>query len=189
MNLLRLSLNLLRRDWRAGEWRVLLIALVLAVASIATVGLFADRVRLALQQEATSLLGADLRISSTRPLPPAYRDAALQRGLRVIRMESFPSMVAAMQTGAANSRSGKAGSQGAGQQDTGGSTNVLAEIQAVEAGYPLRGKIEINDGTLHVAHGIPARGTLWADARLMQRIGCATRRRGRHRQTALAPGR
>jgi hypothetical protein len=26
MNLFRLSLNLLRRDWRAGEWRVLLIA-------------------------------------------------------------------------------------------------------------------------------------------------------------------
>lgn len=24
MNLLHLSLNLLRRDWRAGEWRVLL---------------------------------------------------------------------------------------------------------------------------------------------------------------------
>jgi len=31
MNLLRLSLNLLRRDWRAGEWRVLMIALVLGV--------------------------------------------------------------------------------------------------------------------------------------------------------------
>ena len=73
MNLLRLSLNLLRRDWRAGEWRVLLIALVLAVGSIATVGLFADRVRLALQQEATSLLGADSHISSSRPLSPAYQ--------------------------------------------------------------------------------------------------------------------
>ena len=36
MNLLRLSLNLLRRDWRAGEWRVLLVALVLAVGSIAS---------------------------------------------------------------------------------------------------------------------------------------------------------
>ena len=89
-----LSLNLLRRDWRAGEWRVLLIALVLAVGSISTVGLFADRVRLALQQEATSLLGADLRISSTRPLPPAYRDAAQQRGLRVVETEIFPSMAA-----------------------------------------------------------------------------------------------
>ncbi len=147
MNLLSLSLNLLRRDWRAGEWRVLLIALVLAVGSIATVGLFADRVRLALQQEATSLLGADLRISSSRPLPPAYRDAARQRGLRVVETASFPSMAA------------------------GKTDSVLSEIQAVGEGYPLRGKIQIDDGALHVAQAIPPRGTLWADARLMQRLG------------------
>src|SRR5450759_1272801 len=147
MNLLRLSLNLLRRDWRAGEWRVLLIALVLAVGSIATVGLFADRVRLALQQEATSLLGADLRISSSRPLPRAYREAARQRGLRVVETASFPSMAAGKQQ------------------------SVLAEILAVEEGYPLRGKIQIDDGAPHIAQGIPARGTLWADARLMQRLG------------------
>jgi putative ABC transport system permease protein len=151
MNLIRLSLNLLRRDWRAGEWRVLLIALVLAVGSIATVGLFADRVRLALQQEATSLIGADLRISSTRPLPKEYRDAALQRGLRVIGSDAFPSMVA------------------------GKNENLLADIMSVEQGYPLRGKIIIDDGAQHVIKNensmIPARGTLWADERLMQRLG------------------
>ena len=151
MNLLRLSLNLLRRDWRAGEWRVLLIALVLAVGSISTVGLFADRVRLALQQEATSLIGADLRISSTRPLPKDYRDAALQRGLRVIGSDAFPSMVA-------------------GRND-----NLLADIMSVEQGYPLRGKIIIDDGAQHVIRNenssIPARGTLSADERLMQRLG------------------
>lgn len=151
MNLLSLSLNLLRRDWRAGEWRVLLIALVLAVGSISTVGLFADRVRLALQQEATSLIGADLRISSTRPLPQEYRDAAKQRGLRVIGSDAFPSMVA------------------------GRSDNLLADIMTVEQGYPLRGKIIIDDGAQHVINNensaIPARGTLWADERLMQRLG------------------
>ena len=147
MNLLRLSFNLLRRDWRAGEWRVLLVALVLAVGSIATVGLFADRVRLALHQEATSLLGADLRVSSTRSLPSAYREAARQRGLRVLEIASFPSMV------------------------TGKQQNVLSEILAVEEGYPLRGKIQIDDGMQHIAQAIPARGTLWADSRLMQRMG------------------
>jgi putative ABC transport system permease protein len=151
MNLLLLSLNLLRRDWRAGEWRVLLIALVLAVGSISTVGLFADRVRLALQQEATSLIGADLRISSTRPLPQEYREAALLRGLRVTASDAFPSMVA-------------------GRND-----NLLADIMSVELGYPLRGKIIIDDGTQHVIRNenssIPARGTLWADQRLMQRLG------------------
>jgi putative ABC transport system permease protein len=151
MNLLRLSLNLLRRDLRAGEWRVLLISLVLAVASVATVGLFADRVRLTLQREATSLIGADLRISSTRPLPQAYREAAQQRGLRVIGSDAFPSMVA------------------------GKNENLLADIMSVEQGYPLRGKIIIDDGAQHVIRNqnsnIPERGTLWADERLMQRLG------------------
>ena len=124
MNLLRLSLNLLRRDWRAGEWRVLLLALVLAVGSLATVGLFADRVRLALQQEATSLIGADLRIVSARPLPPAYRAAAQARGLRTVESRAFLSMVAH-------------------REET-----LLSEIQAVGEGYPLRGRIEIDDGAV-----------------------------------------
>src|SRR5512141_2364692 len=93
MNILRLSINLLRRDWRAGEWRVLLLALVLAVGSLATVGLFADRVRQALQQQAESLIGADLRITSSRPFSPKYRKMARARGLHVVESRTFPSMV------------------------------------------------------------------------------------------------
>ena len=147
MNTLHLSWLMLRRDWRTGEWRVLLIALVLAVGSIATVGLFANRVGLALQQQATSLLGADLRLVARHPFPPAYRAAALQQGLRVVEIATFPSMVVYDQQ------------------------NVLAEIQAVEEGYPLRGKIHIDDRTQHVAQGIPASGTVWADKRLLQRMG------------------
>ncbi len=146
MNLLRLSLNFLRRDWRAGEWRVLLLALVLAVGSLATVGLFADRVKQALGQQAASLLGADLRITSTRPISADYRKMAQLRGLRVVESRTFPSMV---------SHQGRV---------------LLSEIQAVEAGYPLRGKIEIDDGSLHVADGIPLPGTVWADERLMRRL-------------------
>lgn len=146
MNLLRLSLNLLRRDWRAGEWRVLLLALVLAVGSLATVGLFADRVRQALQQQAQSLIGADLRITSTRPFSPDYRKLAMARGLQVVQSRSFPSMVSH------------------------GERVLLSELQAVETGYPLRGKIEIDDGTLHMAQAIPSAGTVWVDERLLRRL-------------------
>ena len=46
----RLSYRLLRREWRAGELRVLLAALVITVASITAVGLFIDRME---QQIAT----------------------------------------------------------------------------------------------------------------------------------------
>jgi len=146
MNLLRLSLNLLRRDWRAGEWRVLLLALVLAIGSLATVGLFADRVRLALQQEATSLIGADLRIVSAHPLSSTYRAAAQAHGLRTVESHAFLSMVAH-------------------REET-----LLSEIQAIGAGYPLRGKIEIDDGSVHVAQDIPPRGTVWVDGRLLRRL-------------------
>ncbi len=147
MTTLHLSWLMQRRDWRTGEWRVLFTALVLAVGSIATVGLFANRIGLALQQEATSLLGADLRLIATHPFTPSYRAAALQQGLRVAEVATFPSMV------------------------NYGQKNVLAEIQAVEESYPLRGKIHIDDGTPHVAQGIPAPGTVWADKRLLQRMG------------------
>jgi putative ABC transport system permease protein len=164
MNLFRLSINLLRRDWRAGEWRVLMLALILAVGSLSTVGLFADRVRQALAQQATSLIGADLRITSTRPIPPAYRKMAESRGLRAVQSRTFPSMVA--------------------HRDR----VLLVEIQAVEAGYPLRGKIEIDDGNgasgrsrfspppqpssfEGAVDSIPLRGTVWADDRLMRRLG------------------
>ena len=179
---LRLSLNLLRRDWRAGEWRVLLLALVLAVGSLATVGLFADRVRQALQQEATSLIGADLRITSTRPLPTVYRENAEARGLRAVESNSFPSMVAFREQ------------------------TLLSEILAVESDYPLRGEIVIDDGkgadkrgastpslalpplarkgqavvvkplkrqqprTAGGDSSIPQRGTVWADDRLLRRL-------------------
>ncbi|MDD5612568.1 MAG: FtsX-like permease family protein, partial [Gallionella sp.] len=142
MKLLRLSLNLLRRDWRAGEWRVLMLALVLAVGSLATVGLFADRVRQGLRQQATSLIGADLRITSTRPLSPEYRTQAEARGLRVVESRTFPSMVSA--------RGGV----------------VLAEILAVGSGYPLRGRIEVEGRAERLGSG-----ELWADERLMARLG------------------
>src|SRR3989338_4106961 len=147
MNLFFLSLNLLRRDWRAGEWPVLLLALVLAVGSLATVGLFTDRVRQALLQEAHSLIGADLRITSMRPLPPSYRVAAQARGLRTALSMSFPSMVVF------------------------GEQSLLSEIQLVEPGYPLRGKITIDDGSTHVAQNIPAPSTIWASQRLLRRLG------------------
>jgi putative ABC transport system permease protein len=165
MSTLRLAISMLGRDWRAGEWRVLLIALVLAVGSISTVGLFSDRVRQALQQESHSLIGADLRITAIRPLPLTYRDEAIKLGLRVVDTATFPSMVSSF-TG-----------------------NLLTEVQALGDGYPLRGKIQIADAADsapadsstagngsnaatqgHAASAVPAPGTLWADERLMRRM-------------------
>ena len=57
---MRLALVMLRRDWRSGELRILLLALVVSVASVSCVGFVADRISGALTRDAMQLLGGDL---------------------------------------------------------------------------------------------------------------------------------
>ena len=147
---LALGLRLLARMLRAGELTLLAMALALAVAAMATVAMFTDRTRLALEQEANRLLGADLVFTSARPLDPGLRRDADSRGLSAIATLAFRSMVS--------------------RDDT----SLLAEITAVEAGYPLRGTTRIavsrsEDG--EAPRDIPASGTLWGDERLFGQLG------------------
>ena len=144
-----LALRLLARDWRAGELTLVAVAVVVAVASVTTVGFFADRVHQALSRQANQLLGADLVISGDRALDASFAAEAERRGLKVARMLRFPSMTA------------------------GGGQNVLAEVKVVTAGYPLRGDLRIADvqnGTDRRATEIPKAGTVWVDERLMTRL-------------------
>jgi putative ABC transport system permease protein len=156
MKLARLGLRLLRRDWRAGELRVLIAGLVLAVGSVGTVGFFADRVKGALTTQANLLLGADLMISGDRPLPPAYADEARKRGLVTASVIRFNSMVPPPPAAPPDASA------------------VLSDVKAVSAGYPLRGTILLADPAHPegvVTHEIPGRGEAWPDFRLAQRLG------------------
>ncbi len=156
MRTLRLAMRLLRRDWRAGELRVLGAALVLAVASVGTVGFFADRVQGALSSQANLLLGADLMLSGDRALPAAFAQTARTRGLATTDVIRFNSMV----------------QPGPGAPAEAGA--VLTDVKAIGAGYPLRGEVLLVDKarlTGVVAKGIPARGEAWPDARLADRLG------------------
>src|SRR5260221_4536137 len=152
----RLALRMLRRDWRAGELRVLIAALVLAVGSVGTVGLFADRVKGALTTQANLLLGADLMISGDRTLPPAFAESARQRGLATTPVIRFNSMVPP------------------GPRAPADASAVLADVKAVGAGYPLRGAIVLADATRPegvIANAIPKRGEAWPDRRPPARPG------------------
>lgn len=141
---MNLALRFFLRDWRAGEFSVLLLALVVAVTSISSVGFFADRVRQSLTQNAHQLLGGDLLITADQPLPTAYRTEALTRGLAVAESLSFISMAR-----------GPNGPQ-------------LAAVKAVGPGYPLRGQLRIANSAeaagVEVSHG-PPRGGVWVDPR------------------------
>jgi putative ABC transport system permease protein len=145
--------RMLVRDWRAGELRLLAAVLVIAVASVTTVAFFADRMKSALGNQANNLLGADLVLVSDRPLGDAFGDEARRAGLALVHLLKFPSMVLA------------------------GEANVLAEIKAVDPGYPLRGELRIGE-TRTVAgtatREAPAAGTVWVDDRLLARLGVKT---------------
>lgn len=152
MNLLQqlaFAWRLLWRDARAGELRLIAVAVVVAVASVTTVGFFADRVHQALSRQANQLLGADLVISADRPLNGELATEARRRGLALTRMARFPSMA------------------------TLGADSVLSEVKVVNAGYPLRGELRIADAPGQpdrAATEIPAPGTVWVDERLLLRL-------------------
>jgi putative ABC transport system permease protein len=146
MNDLSLSLRLAARDWRAGELRLLIAALVIAVAAIASVGLFVDRMRTALSLQARQLLGADLVLAAGREPDAALLREAASASLAVVRTVSFPSMALA------------------------GERSILVSLKAVEQGYPLRGAIRVTNqpGAPDApAESIPARGEAWVDASLL----------------------
>jgi putative ABC transport system permease protein len=150
MKSIRLAMKMLRRNWSAGELRVLLLAVVIAVASVTTVGFFADRVQAALDTQANELLGGDLVVIADQPVPQAFVEAASTQGLTIAQTRTFPSMVA------------------------GGEGVNLAEIKAVTAAFPLRGRIRVTEalGTPDgEVEGGPKAGTVWIAVALAGRLG------------------
>jgi len=146
----RLSYRLLKREWRAGELRVLLAALVITVASITAVGLFTDRMERAMETGANELLAADLLVVSTVPIESGFEQEAARRGLATARTLSFRSVAVV------------------------GDRFQLAAVKAVNDGYPLRGALRVADapfGADAPAGGIPTPGSVWLDARLMGILG------------------
>jgi putative ABC transport system permease protein len=148
-----LALRFFARDWRAGELGVLLLALVIAVASVTSVGFFVERMRNALSRDAHQLLGGDLLLQADQPLAPGLRQEAERSGLRVADSVSFMSMARTP------------------------ASAHLASIKAVDAAYPLRGRLRIGtrdetsaEAGRSVAHG-PPRGALWMDPRLARLAG------------------
>jgi putative ABC transport system permease protein len=142
------SFRMTARDWRAGELRFLLIALVVAVAALSSVGFFVDRMRAALNRDANQLLGADLVVNADQPIDNGWRAEAQRRGLRLAETVTFPSMALAGEGDAALSQ--------------------LASIKAVSSGYPLRGSLKIaTPGGDAATRAVPEPGTVWVDPGLL----------------------
>jgi putative ABC transport system permease protein len=137
----------LTRDFRAGELRLLVVAVMLAVAALTAVGFFADRLNSGLARDATRLLGGDAIVASDQPTPPEVVAKARALGLSVAQTTVFPSMARA-------------------PDDRGGASRLVS-VKAAGEGYPLRGGLRVNAGAgtpESLVKSGPEAGTVWVDA-------------------------
>ncbi len=140
MRIIRLAWRQTWRDLAAGEIRLMLMALVLAVLGVTAVGLITDRAESGLQQEANRLLGGDAGLRADTPIHSDIAVSAKKLKLDIAETASFPSMVQA------------------------GESVNLADIRAIDKNYPLRGEFQIRraDKTgIETVQGGPDAGTVW----------------------------
>lgn len=148
-----LALQLLVRNWRSGELKLLSISIVLAVAVLSGIAIFTDRLESTLLNQSNALLGADSWVSSSRPMNPKWKEQAEKEGLLQSNTIEFASMVYA------------------------GDEMHLAAIKAVEKNYPLRGQLKISQvpfamdaKDIKFAEAAPKQGEVWVDSRLLPQL-------------------
>ncbi|QWT20648.1 FtsX-like permease family protein [Bacillus sp. NP157] len=148
MNVTRLALRTLRREWHLVELRTLAASLVLAVVALGVVATLSTRIERGILASAAELIGGDLGVSAPAPLPDAMASSARADGLAVTRGAQFRSVAFV------------------------GEHSQLLDVLASDAAYPLRGTLEVSgaDGHGRVAHG-PPRGEVYLDHRAMVGLG------------------
>jgi len=116
-----LSWKLLKRDWKGGQLSLIAFSLILAVAVVTSIALVADRVEKALNRETSSFLAADLVVNSSKEFKATYLQQAKAKDLQTAKILEFSSML------------------------FNGEESNLASVKAVEASYPLRGKLTVSN--------------------------------------------
>ncbi len=148
----KLAWQQLFSQWKSGDLRVMLLALVLAVTSITAVNFFINRIALHLNAQGGLLLGGDLVVISDHKIPQSYYDLAEQYGLKSTTTLEFPSMV------------------------INGELNQLAEIKALSDGFPLRGDFGVqlkNSQAPTAVQKTPSKGEVWIEPRLVNTLKLA----------------
>ncbi|HEY0505742.1 MAG TPA: FtsX-like permease family protein [Lysobacter sp.] len=147
MRTLTLAWRQLRRDLAAGDVRILIAALVLAVLAVTAVGFVTDRAERALAIEANRLLGGDAVVRADTPIEGRVRDAANAAALQRTETVELQTMIRT------------------------GERLQLGDLRALGEGFPLRGSFRIVEasGAERDAGAVPARGTVW-----MSRAGADT---------------
>ena len=138
-----LAWRLFSREWRSGELRVLMAALMVAVGISTSIHLFSDRLYRAMIMQSTEVLGADLVLSAPQPVDLSE---VVGSTIRQTNAMIFPTVIFK------------------------GDETQLVSIKAVTPGYPLYGDLKGSDqlyGTEAALEGIPETGVAWVHPRLL----------------------
>jgi putative ABC transport system permease protein len=139
----KLALRQLKAQWRRPDGRALLLSIFLMTSLITLLSLTGDRLEKSLTTRSAEILGADMVMSSNRPFPPGWDNQTAPFGLNTTKVTQFTSMVET--------------------QDS----MLLSAIRAVDAPYPLRGKIITEPPHLT---STPKSGTVWVEASVLSRL-------------------
>lgn len=144
--LLSIALRIFRRDWRRGDLLNLIFAMAIAMASVSVIYLIIDRVESATNQQASQVLGADLVITSPKPINANWLEKATEQNLIKAEIVEFVSVLSANEQ------------------------LQLSAVKAVSDNYPLKGRIEIADtpySKARVVRGHPEKGQIWIEPRIL----------------------
>ena len=152
MDLLRQAIRMTARDWRAGELTMLLLALVLAVAALSSVGFLADRLHQGLERDARRMIAADFIVRADHPVDPQFAEQARALGLNY-RQHGDLSQHDQLDRRAAGLAAGR------GQ---GGVAGLSVARRVADRAAP--------GAADHPAQSIPAPGIVWVDQALLDAL-------------------
>ncbi|MBS1270693.1 MAG: hypothetical protein MAG794_01659 [Gammaproteobacteria bacterium] len=149
MNPWFMAWRMLRREWRSGEIRIVLLALIVATAGLVSVTALGDRLDQAFEKQGSALIAADLVVRLPNPPPDNFIARAGRRRLAHTLATNFRSVVL--------------------YEDQ----TLLTDVKAVRPGYPLRGELSVSVGAggSRTVSGPPRRGEVWVDTQLLARLG------------------
>jgi putative ABC transport system permease protein len=138
--------KILWRQWRSRNLRLMLLSLVIAMATLLSLQLLTTRLDNSVAGTAKELLAADVRVETSVPSDEKIQALLTPFSQRISRLIEFQSMIF---TDAADE-------------------GQIAQVKAVEAGYPFYGHVLNEQGQPIV--GEPNSAEAWINQRLAQRL-------------------
>lgn len=149
MKHLILAFKMLHQDWIAGEIKLLIFALLIAVCSTSSITLFSDRLHQIMIYQAAEFLAADLAISSSMAIDENWQAKAKELGLNQALTTEFNCVLIENQE------------------------MQLSSVKAVTQNYPLRGYLKISSTDQleeQISNQGPAPGETWIEPRIQEAL-------------------